>query len=237
MAKPRSPQSTWLKLLPVALLLCALFAFFYFRLYTYFSWETLQNHRTSLIQQTRLHPFLAVLSFCLLYTVIVAISVPYASFLTLLGGFLFGPLLGTLYVVSSATLGACIVFWAAKTAFRTYFERKAQTVLKKIEKNFHENTVSYLLFLRLVPLFPFWLINLSPALIGIRLKTFAITTFIGILPGTFVYVLLGNGLGAILDQGSQPNLDIIFKPVILIPIIALGLLALLPIIYRKIKRS
>ena len=97
------------------------------------------------------------------------------------------------------------------------------------------NAVSYLLFLRLVPLFPFWLINIAAAFFGVSARVFVLTTFFGILPGSFVYVLLGNGLGFLFDQGKTPNMNIIFRPSILVPILGLAILSLIPIIYKRIK--
>jgi uncharacterized membrane protein YdjX (TVP38/TMEM64 family) len=104
-----------------------------------------------------------------------------------------------------------------------------------MEAGFRENAMSYLLVLRLVPLFPFWLVNLVPAFLGVPLRTYVIGTFFGIMPGTFVYASVGSGLGAILEAGESPDLGIIFKAEILIPLLGLALLALIPVIYKRIK--
>ena len=95
--------------------------------------------------------------------------------------------------------------------------------------------MSYLLFLRLVPVFPFWLVNLVPAFLGVPLRTYALGTLIGIVPGSAVYCSVGNGLGAVFDAGGRPDLGIIFKPEILGPIVALAALSLVPILYKKFK--
>ena len=102
-----------------------------------------------------------------------------------------------------------------------------------MEDGFRENALSYLLFLRLIPLFPFWLVNLVPAFLGVSTLTYVIGTFFGIIPGTFVFASVGNGLGAVLDAGQDPDLGIIFKPEILGPLIALAVISLLPIGYKK----
>ncbi len=228
---------SWIKLLPVVILLLGLAAFFYFRLYNYLTLDTLKTYRSFLVNLTVQHPILIALCFIGIYTFMTAISAPNATFLTLIGGFLFGPFLGTIYVVFGATMGAALIFIAAKTAFYDFFHHKAGKALQKFETGFKNNAVSYLLFLRLVPLFPFWLVNIAPAFLGIRLRTFVLTTFFGIMPGTIVYILLGNGIGIVLDQGKTLDLKIIFKPEIFIPIIGLAILSLIPIIYKKLKRE
>jgi uncharacterized membrane protein YdjX (TVP38/TMEM64 family) len=104
-----------------------------------------------------------------------------------------------------------------------------------MEQGFRDNALSYLLFLRLIPLFPFWLVNLVPAFLGVPLWTYVIGTFFGIMPGSIVYTSVGNGLGAVFDQGRTPDLSIIFKPEILLPIIGLAVLSLVPVAYKAIK--
>lgn len=212
-----------------------LMAFFYFRLYRYMTFQNLQAHRAWLKAWTINHVLLSAIIFCTTYILIVACSIPNASLLTILGGFLFGPILGTIYVVCSATLGALLVFLAAKTLFHDFLLRKVGGWHQKLEQGFKKNAVSYLLFLRLVPLFPFWLINIAAAFFGVSVRTFFLTTFFGILPGSFVYVLLGNGLGFVFDQGKTPDMNIILKPAILIPILGLAVLSLIPIIYKIAK--
>ena len=101
-----------------------------------------------------------------------------------------------------------------------------------MEAGFRENALSYLLVLRLVPLFPFWLVNLVPAFLGVKLRTYVIGTFFGIIPGTLVYASIGNGLGSVLDQGRTPDLGIIFRVDILVPLIGLAVLALIPVGYK-----
>jgi len=230
----KTKHFSWQKLLPLIILLLGLGAFFYFHLYEYINLETLKTHRSQLLQWTIQYPIVIAGSFILIYIIAVAISMPQAIFLTILGGFLFGPIFGTIYVVIGATIGATIIFLAAKTALHDLLMAKAGHWMKKITSSFQDNAVSYMLFLRLVPLFPFWLVNIVPAFLGIRTRIYLFTTFFGILPGTFVYILLGHGLGTIIDQGKELNLGIIFKPEILAPLIGLGILSLVPIIYKKL---
>ncbi len=110
---------------------------------------------------------------------------------------------------------------------------RAGPKLRKLEEGFGENAFSYMLVLRLVPIFPFFLVNLAPAFLGVRLGTYVLATFIGIMPGTFVFASLGNGLGAVFDAGREPDLGLIFEPQIIGPILALALLALVPVVYRR----
>ncbi len=223
--------------LPLLIILIAFGGIIYFRWYEYLSFSSLQQQHQQLQRWTSQHYVLVVFIYMLTYIIAVALSVPGAIFLTLAGGYLFGIVPGTIYVVISATIGACIIFTAVKTALGRWLEDKASGWVSRMEKGFQENAFSYTLFLRLVPLFPFWVVNIVPALLDVRLRIFVVATFLGIIPGSFVYVLVGNGLGSILKTGQQPNLGIIFQPQVLVPLVALALLSLLPILYKKLKRS
>jgi uncharacterized membrane protein YdjX (TVP38/TMEM64 family) len=236
MEKSNIQKFKWIKLLPLLILLLGLAAFFYFRLYTYLSFASLKTYRDVLQELVKNNFILATLTFVLTYILLVAISAPGAIFLTIFGGFLFGPVWGTLLVAIGATLGAAIIFVAARTALRDFLYQKAGIWLQKISRGFKDNAISYMLFLRLVPLFPFWLVNIVPAFLEIDFSTFVWTTFVGILPGTFVYIMLGNGIGVLFAQGKTPDLGIIFRPAILIPIVGLGILALVPIIVKRMRR-
>ncbi len=230
-------QFSFYKILPLLILLISLALFFYFRLYQYLTFAALQQHRNFLHQWTSQHSVLAPLIFMGTYIIAVAISIPSATIITLLGGFLFGIVFGTLYVVISATIGAISIFLAARSAFHALFFAKAKPWLEKMEKGFQKNALQYLLFLRLVPLFPFWLVNIVPALLNVRLRTYIIATFLGIIPGVLIYVSVGNGLDTLFQSGHSPDLGIIFKPAILLPLFGLAILSLIPVIYRKWKET
>ncbi len=218
-------------------LILLLVVFFYFHLYRYLSFDVLQKYRHQLLDWTNLHTFLAVLFYMLIYITVVAISVPGATFLTLTGGFLFGIILGTFYVVLSATIGATILFLAVKTSLGELLTQRVGKRMAKLEAGFQKNQFNYLLTLRLIPIVPFWLINIVSALLNVRLRTFITATALGIIPGSLIYVMLGNGLGYLFDSGKTPDLKIIFEPKILIPLLGLAALSLLPVIYRTIKGS
>lgn len=234
-SKPTPQKFSFTKLIPILLLLITLIFFFYFNIDKYLSFETLQKQRNILHSWTTHHSILAPMIYMIIYIIAVAISIPGAIFLTLIGGFLFGITPGTIYVLISATIGATILFLAARNAFNAFFALKAKPWLQKMEKGFQQNALQYLLFLRLVPLFPFWLVNIVPALLNVRLKTFIIATFFGIIPGTAIYVSVGNGLDTIFASGQTPNLAIIFKPTILLPLIGLAILSLISVFYKNWK--
>ncbi len=230
---PRTGLSA-LRVLPIAVLAGGLVAFFAFGVDHYLSYVTLQTHRDVLIAWVAGHRALAALCFIGVYVVIAAFMLPAGVFATIIGGFLFGPALATLLVITGGTAGAVVLFVAARfTGIGAMLEAKAGPGLKKMEQGFRRNAAYYLLFLRLVPLFPFWLVNLVPAFLGVRLSVYVSCTFIGIIPGTFVYALLGNGLGQLLDEGKSPDLETILELQYLGPIIALAVLALVPILYKR----
>jgi len=219
--------------LPLLLIFIVLTLIFTSGLHKYLSFESLKAHRNILAQWTSEHFWLSSLMFIAIYTLAVAVSIPGATFLTLAGGFLFGPVFGSILVVISATMGATLLYFAVKTSLGDWLAQKATGWISKMREGFQDNAFAYLLFLRLVPVFPFWVINIVPALLGVRAATFIVATFFGIMPGSVVYVLVGNGLNHIFATNQTPNLGIIFDPKVLYPILALAALSLLPVIYQK----
>lgn len=222
---------------PLAVIVLGVAAFFGLGWDQYLSFESLSEHRQTLLQWTSDNTVLAITLFIIGYAVVVAFSLPGATWMTLGGGFVFGTVLATGIVVFAATLGAVAIFLIARYALADFFREKMGSAGERMEAGFKENALSYLLFLRLVPVFPFWLVNLVPAFLGVPLRTYAIGTFVGIIPGSAVFCSVGNGLGAVFDAGGTPDLGIIFQPEILGPIVALAVLSLVPIVYKKIKTS
>lgn len=231
----RKPAFSLRRMVPLLVLATGLVAFFASGLHRYVTLETLAAHRGMLLAWVEGHAVLASLAFVGAYALAAAFSIPGGAVLTITGGFLFGVVMGAFYVVIGATLGATALFLAARTALGEVLEARAGPAVKRMEAGFRENAVNYMLVLRLVPLFPFWLVNLVPALIGVPLGVFVVTTFFGIVPGTVVYASLGNGLGAVLDAGGAVDLGIIFRPAVLLPLVGLALLSLLPVVYKKVK--
>ncbi len=222
------------RLWPLAVLAAGFIAFFALGLNDYVTLDTLRDNREALQKLVAENVVLAAAIYMLVYTVMVAFSLPGALIATLTGGFLFGTLLGGFYTVFAATAGATVVFLAAKTALGDLLLARAGPGIQKMEAGFQKNAFSYLMVLRLVPLFPFFLVNLAPAFLGVKLRTYVAATFLGIIPGTFVFASVGNGLGAIFDRGGTPDLGIIFEPEILLPILALAALALIPVVYKRL---
>ena len=223
------------RFLPLAILLLAIVVVLASGLAEYLSFEQLKQNRSQLLDFVDRHAVLAPLLFMAIYAAVIALSIPGGAVLTVAGGFLFGIGLATLYVVVAATAGASLVFLAAKTALGDSLRAKAGPWMRRMEAGFRESALNYLLFLRLIPAFPFWLVNLVPAFLGVPFPTYVVGTFLGIIPGTLVYASVGNGLGAVFEAGQSPDLGIIFRPAILLPIVGLAVLAILPVAYRKIK--
>ena len=225
-----------LRLAPLGVVCAAIAAGFIFGLDDYLSFEILKNNRQTALEWYGQNRVMAAVSFVAFYAMVVALSVPGAVWLSLAAGFIFGTAWATVVVVFAATLGALGIFFIAKYALADFFHEKAGKAGRKMEKGFRENALSYLLVLRLVPLFPFWLVNLVPALLGVPTRTFVIGTFVGIIPGTVVFCSIGNGLGAVFDRGEMPDLKIIFQPEIFGPLLGLAVLSLIPVIYKRMKK-
>lgn len=234
-ASPATPLCAILfrRVLPLTILVAGLVLFFVFDLDRFASLEALKQNRETLQMLVAENGVLAVIGFGLIYAVVVAFSLPGGAIMTLTAGFLFGTIGGGLIVVVGATLGATGLFLIARTALGDVLRAKAGPFLARMEEGFRENALSYLLVLRLIPLFPFWLVNLVPAFLGVSTTHYVIGTFFGIIPGTFVFASVGNGLGALLDAGEDPNLGVIFQPEVLGSLVALALLSLLPVLYKR----
>ena len=226
-------RALWLRLLPLGLIVAGIAAAFASGLDRYLSYEALVENRDWLQAEVAAAPVVAALAFGLAYAVVVALSLPGGAIMTLLGGFLFGTWVGGSLVVLSATVGAAAVFLAARTAFGDALRRRAGGAVERMRAGFRRNAFSYLLFLRLVPVFPFFLVNLVPAFLDVPLATYVAATALGIVPGTFVFASVGNGLGAVLDAGARPDLSIATRPEVFGPLLALGLLSLVPVLIRR----
>lgn len=223
----------------------------------YLSLEHIANNRDLLKGYIASNYLLTLLGYMAAYIVVVALSLPGGIFMTLLGGFLFGWLVGGLATVFAATLGATIIFFIAKTSFGEPLAARAGPWLEKLRAGFQEDALSYLLFLRLVPLFPFWLVNLAPAVLGVSLPVYLLGTFLGIIPGTFAFSFAGVGLDSVIEaqraafeacQAANPGtadtackfaLDAgaLVTKELLIAFAALGGVALIPVVLKKFRKK
>lgn len=215
------------KIAIAAVIACAIGAFFYFDLGRFLSLDTLKANRDHLLAFTEANYAASVALFVLAYIAVTGLSLPGAVILTLAGGFLFGSVFGTVFVNLGATTGATLAFLAARYMLRDWVEQKFGKWLGPLQDGFAKNAFSYLMTLRLIPLFPFFVVNLVSGLTRMSVGSYVAATALGIIPGSFVYAYAGRQLGTInsLKEVASPNVIAAF--------VLLGLLALVPIVYRK----
>lgn len=243
-AKPASPLKRWGPLIAIGVLMAVGFGMGWHR---YLSLSEFIRQRADLQAFVSDHLAMSIGAYVLVYVTAVALSLPGAVILTIAGGFLFGAVFGGATTVFAATIGATLIFCAARTALADALRRKAGPFLTKLSQGFRDNALSYLLFLRLVPAFPFWLVNIASALLDVRLRTFVIGTFVGIIPGTFAFAFVGAGLGSLIEAQERANpgcadagtcaIDpmALATPELLAAFAALGVLAVLPVVIKKFR--
>ncbi len=231
-----TPKSGWARRLPlIGILIVAAIGAFTLR--DYLSFDALRDNREALIAFRDTNFVMTAELFVLAYVVIVAFSLPGATIATLTGGFLFGTALGALFNVTGATIGAVAIFLAARHGFGEQLGAKLESSsgpIKKIKDGIDENQWSMLFLIRLVPAVPFFVANLLPAFLEVPLYRYAVSTFLGIIPGAVVFTSVGAGLGEVFAAGETPNLGIIFEPHVLLPILGLCALAMLPIVIKAV---
>lgn len=233
-ASPAPPATAsagrpWGKIAILVVFVGGLVAFFALGGQEYLSLETIKANRDALVAFADRHLLAALVIAFLVYAGAVALSLPGGLLLSLTMGFIFGRWIGTVLVVLAATTGATLVFLAARYLFADAARKRLGALGEKIKAGFTEDAFAYLLFLRLVPLFPFFLVNLAPAFTAIPVRTYVLATLIGIIPGTFVYVNLGQALGRI------DSLKGLVSTPTLLAFALLGLFALLPIAWKRMK--
>lgn len=237
MTRPSSPQPRWRQRLPlIVIAIVAIFGAVSLR--EYLSFEALRDNRAALLAFRDSYYLLTATGFIAAYIAIVAFSLPGATAATLTGGFLFGLMPGALFNVTGATIGAILIFWAVRAGFGRAMAAKidaGEGRIKQITTAIRENELPVLLSLRLMPVLPFFVMNIIPALIGVRTSVFAATTFLGILPGGFIYTWVGAGLGEVFARDETPDLGIIFEPHILGPLLGLAALSLLPVLIKSYR--
>jgi uncharacterized membrane protein YdjX (TVP38/TMEM64 family) len=221
-----------LRWLPLGLVALALVLLYAVGLQDYLSLEALRRYQGTLNGYVAEQPVLSAAAYVIVYIVIVAISFPGAGVMTITGGFLFGPILGRILAAIASTVGATLIFLIARTSVGTLLADRAGTRIQKLRKGFQEEGFSYLLFIRLVPIFPFWLVNLAAALFGVRLLTYVAATAAGAVPATFVFAYFGHGLQTALDS-EGPHVPV----ALLVALVLLGCMALVPIAVRRWRRG
>jgi uncharacterized membrane protein YdjX (TVP38/TMEM64 family) len=212
-------------------------AFFAYDLDALISYQGLAENEAALKRAVADNLLVTILAYMAVYITAVAFSLPGALWLSLAGGLMFGTWAGGLIIIFAATIGASGLFVVARyivgDALRARGGSKWGPSLQKFEAAFNRDAWSYMLILRLLPIFPFFIVNLGAAVVGVRFPVFLLTTFFGIMPGTFVFASIGNGISVLLQAGQQPDLSVMTDPQILGPLVALALLSLAPVLWRK----
>lgn len=238
-----------MRLWPIAVIVAALAVLYATGLHRFITLDTIIRERQALAEAVANNLLLAELAFLAAYTLAVAVSFPGASLFTILGGFLFGVAIGTVLTTIGATLGATIIFIAARTSVGKVLRERAGPFAQRFAEGFEENAFSYLLSLRLVPLFPFWLINVAPALFNVKVTTYMAATALGIVPGVIAYSLLGSGLNGLIYAQEMANpgcaeagtceidLKALITPEIVGAMVALSAAALIPVAVKRLRRK
>lgn len=232
-------HSRFLRYLPLALVILGLGVGYALGWQRYLNLQTLVDSRDALKALVDTHPVVAPLAFFGVYATAVALSFPAASVLSIFGGFLFGWMFGGVIVALAATLGATLVFLAARSAFGDVLRVKVGGKAAALADGFQTNAFGYLLALRLAPVFPFFIVNIAPALFDVKLTTFVIATALGILPGVFAYTYLGSGLDDAVQRadaaGTSLSVKDLVTPELTLAFAALAVLALVPVAVKKWK--
>ena len=196
-------------------------------------WPVLARYQAALAGWVEAHPLLAGLTFMLVYTASVALSLPHGALLTAAGGLLFGPVRASLMVAVAASAGGVLLILLLRSVLPETLARQRQRIPESMRMRLQRDGLSYLLFARLLPVFPFWLVNLAAAVAGLKLPVFILGTCVGVLPVTFAVASIGAGIGDVLAAGQIPDLMVVFAPHILLPLIGLAVLSLLPVLLRR----
>lgn len=201
------------------------------------SFERLAEQQAGLRAFVAAHPLLAPAAYVAVYAALVAASVPGGIVLSVAGGALFGMAPGAALAVLGATSGAALLFLLVRGLLAEWAARRAGPLLDRIRPGLERDGFNALLALRLLPVLPFWLVNLAPPLVGMRLGPFVLATALGIAPATAVFASIGAGVGGALAQGQQPGLATVLQPAVLLPLVGLALLALAPVAWRRWKAA
>jgi uncharacterized membrane protein YdjX (TVP38/TMEM64 family) len=220
---------------PALLILAAVVAAFASGLAHDLSFHELARRRLILEAAVHAHPWLSLAAYVGVYTLVVALSLPAALVMTLTGGLLFGAWLGGAAAAFSCTVGATIIFLVCRTAAGDVFRERAGPTAARIEEGLRRDAFSYIVALRLLPIAPFWLINLALGLIDIPLPTFIAASFLGIVPVSLIIASLGSGLDSVLRRGGRIGPHAILEPHFILPLAGLAILSLAPIVYRRFR--
>ncbi len=235
--KTTGQKSIVKKLLPLGIIAAALALIFGMGWNEYFALDTLSKYESQLDGFVNDNYVVAILGFVALYAVLVAVFFPGALILTIFGGFLFGAVAGSAAVITGASLGAVINYILARWVMRDLMVQKAGNALKKVETGLQENELSYMFILRLVPAFPFFVVNIVAGVFGVKMRNYLIS-MAGIIPGSAVYASIGNGFRQTLAEGGELSIgSTITQPYVLFPMVGLVILALIPVVVKKFSKN
>jgi len=242
MADPASPAGrtgAWKRFVPIAVILAGLAFAYAMGWQRFFSLTFLAERREMLMGFVEANYTLSVIGFAFTYALAVAFSFPAASILTIFAGFLFGWLVGGIVVAFAATAGATVIFLAARSAFGDFLRERVGGRVKRLADGFEEDAFSYLLVLRLAPVFPFFVMNIAPALFNVPLRIYVAATFLGILPGTFAYAYLGQGIDSVLlaakEAGEDVGVSDLVTTEITLAFLALAVVAAIPPVIKRFR--
>lgn len=236
----------WLPIMALVLLMGVGFALGW---HEHLSLSTLIRERQALMDFVAANLLTALSAYILIYAVSVALSFPGASLLTIAGGFLFGWVAAGFATIFAATVGATAVFLAARSSLGAALKARAGPFITKLSSGFRENAMSYLLFLRLTPVFPFWLVNIAPAVFNVPVGTYVAATLVGIIPGTFAFAFIGSGLDSLIEAQEAANpgcaaagtckleVSAFVTTEMLLAFAALGIASLIPVVLKRIRKS
>lgn len=231
MSKPTIKKYTLL-----ILILLAVIVFYFCDIPELVSFSHLQHHYFQLRSFTNAHYAFSVFIYTIIFSLLIACTIPCATFLTILGGLLFN-VSAILYAELSTVLGGFILYHAVRTAIGSDLAKsRAKGWLHVVRKGLAQDAYHYLLMLRLLPVMPCWVSNIGAGMLNVPQRTFLIATALGILPATIIYVLIGRGLNEVLDAHQIPAIDMLMTPAIILPLTALAIFSLTPILYKRIKQ-
>lgn len=235
----KASKSSIARFAPIAVIVAGLAFGYTMGWHEFLSFDYLVNSRDMLKEMVAAHYYTAVFGFVAVYALATAFSFPAASILTIFAGFMFGWLVGGAAAVVGATIGATTIFIAARTAFGNFLKEKIGGKVAKLAKGFEEDAFSYLFVLRLAPIFPFFVMNIAPALFNVPLRTYIAATFLGIIPGCLAYAYLGQGLDSVIVSAAEAGKEVSVKDIVTFEIVAafgaLALVAAIPTIVKKIR--
>lgn len=227
-------RAIWIRLWPAYVIVTGLFAAWQLGLFELLSIDTLREQQAVLEGFVSQHLIVALIAYVVIYSLATLFMVPGALWITIAGGFLFGLAGGSVATVIGATLGASMLFFAARTSIGSALHQIARPFVEKVEGEFQKDALSYMFAMRFVPAMPFPVANILPAVLGAKYRDYFITTALGIIPGVIAYTWVGDGLGATFAAGEDPDLGSVFWN-LLPAVIALLVVSLIPVIYKRVR--